>query len=213
MFDDLVNEMKGFLMAPSETFRKTSEKSLSAAYQYYVALLVIFTVLFGIVVVSMGLATFTSMVDKMAVIPIFGNVAAGVAANFSGFVIALGVFFVYLLFLFYLLGIFISGLIIHVFVLLMGGEKGATKTIKTTMYASTPFLLFGWIPFVSIIAYIWSLGLLVIGIRENHQMELGNAVLVVIIPIVLIIILIGLWSAVIIAFMSSAAALLPKAFT
>jgi hypothetical protein len=98
----------------------------------------------------------------------------------------------------------------HAFVLLMGGEKGARQTIKTTMYASTPFLLLGWIPFVSIIAYIWSLVLLVIGLKENHEMELGKAVLVVLIPIVLVIILIGLWSAVILAFMSSTAALLPK---
>jgi hypothetical protein len=212
MLDDLMSEVKGFLMAPSETFGKTSEKSLGAAYQYYVALLVIFTVLFGIVVVSMGLATFTSMVDKMAVVPVVGGVAAGAAANFSGFVIALGVFVVYLFFLFYLLGIFISALIIHAFVLLMGGTKGATQTVKTTMYASTPFLLLGWIPFVSIIAYIWSLALLVIGLKETHKMELGNAVLVVIIPIVLCIILIGLGSAVILAFMSATAALLPKAF-
>jgi hypothetical protein len=210
MFDDLVSNVKGFLMTPSETFKKTNGKSLGAAYQYYAALLVIFTVLFGIVVVSMGLATFTSMVDKMGAIPIVGGVAAGAAANFSGFVIALGLFFVYLFFLFYLLGVFVEGLIMHAFVLLMGGEKGAKQTIKTTMYASTPFLLLGWIPFVSIIAYIWSLVLLVIGLKENHEMELWKAVLVVLIPIVLVIILIGLWSSVIVAFMSSTAALLPK---
>ena len=56
-------------MSPSATFKKTNGKSLGAAYQYYAALLVIFTVLFGIVVVSMGLATFTSMVDKMGACP------------------------------------------------------------------------------------------------------------------------------------------------
>ena len=39
MFDDLITEMKGFLMSPSETFKKTNGKSLGAAYQYYVALL------------------------------------------------------------------------------------------------------------------------------------------------------------------------------
>jgi hypothetical protein len=210
MLDDLMNEMKGFLLSPSETFKKTSGKSLGAAYQYYVVLLVIFTILFGIVAVSMGLAAFTSMVDKMGAIPVVGGVAAGAAANFSGFVIALGVFFVYLLFLFYLLGVFVEALIIHAFVLLMGGEKGFRQTIKTTMYSSTPFLLLGWIPIVSTIAYIWSIVLLVIGIKENHQMSLGNAVLAVLIPIVLVIILIGLGSAVIIAFMSSTAALLPK---
>ena len=210
MFEDLVSNMKGVIMAPSETFKKTSGKSLGAAYQYYVALLVIFTVLFGIVVVSMGLATFTTMVDKMAVIPIIGGVAAGAVANFSGFVIALGVFFVYLVFLALFIGIFILGLKTHVFVLLMGGEKGVVQTVKTTMYASTPALLLGWIPFVGVIGFIWSLALLVIGIKENHEMEIGNAVLVVLIPIVLYIILIGLGSAVIVSFMSATAALIPK---
>ena len=209
MFEDLVSNMKGFIMAPSETFKKTNGKSLGAAYQYYAALLVIFTVLYGIVVVAMGLAAFTSMVDKMGAVPIVGGVAAGAAANFSGFVIALGIFFVYLVFLFYLLGVFVEGLIMHAFVLLMGGEKGAKQTIKTTMYASTPFLLLGWIPFVSIIAYIWSFVLLIIGLKENHEMELGKAIIVVFIPVVLGIVLIGLGSAVIVAFMSATAALIP----
>lgn len=210
MLNDLMSEVKGFLMTPSEAFRKTREKSLVSAYQYYTVLLVIFTVLFGIVSVSMGLITFTSMLDKMGAIPVVGGTAAGAAANFSGFIIALGVFFVYLLFLFYLLGVFVQGLIMHAFVLLMGGTKGATQTVKTTMYASTPFLLLGWIPFVSIIAYIWSIVLLVIGIKENHQMEIGKAALVVIIPIVLFIILIGLGQAVILAFMGATSALIPK---
>ena len=97
----------------------------------------------------------------------------------------------------------------HAFVVLMGGKNDATQTIKTTMYASTPFLLLGWIPFVSIIVYIWSIVLLVIGIKENHEMDLGKAVLVVLIPIVLGIILIGLGSAVIIAFMNATASLIP----
>jgi hypothetical protein len=212
MIDALVNNVKGFIITPSEMFKKTNGKSLGAAYQYYAILLVIFTFLFGIVVVSMGLATFTSMVDKMAAIPIVGGVASSAAANFSGFVIALGVFFVYLLFLISLLGIFVTGLFFHAFVVLMGGEKGVTQTLKTTMYACTPFLLFGWIPFVSIIAYIWYLVLLVIGIRENHEMEIRNAILVVLIPVVLIFILLGLGSAVNIAFMSAISSLIPKTF-
>jgi hypothetical protein len=171
---------------------------------------VIFTILFGIVAVSIGYGMFTSMVQSLSMIPIVGNVAAGAVANFSGFVIALGVFFVYLLFLFYLLGVFVEGLLIHAFVVLMGGKNDVTQTIKTTMYSSTPFLLLGWIPFVSIIVYIWSIVLLVIGIKENHDMDPGKAVLVVFIPIVLVLILIGLGSAVIIAFMNATALLIPK---
>ena len=212
MFNDFVSEIKGFLLTPSETFRKTSGKSLGEAYQYYVALLIIFTVLFGIVAVSIGLAMFTSMVAQMAVIPVVGNVIGSAASNFSRFVVAMGVFFVYLLFLFYLLGVFVEGLIIHAFVVLMGGEKSAKQTIKTTMYSSTPFLLLGWIPIVSTIAYIWSIVLLIIGIKETQEMELGNAILVVLIPVVLFVILIGLGAAVNIAFMNAISSLMPKTF-
>jgi hypothetical protein len=209
MFDDLLNEMKGFLMAPSATFRKTRGKSVAAAYQYYAALLVIFTVLFGIVVVSLGFSSFMSMANQMAAIPILGGVISAAVVNFSTFIISLNVFFVYLVFLALFMGIFILGLKTHVFVLLMGGEKGVVQTVKTTMYASTPALLLGWIPFVGVIGCIWSLALLVIGIKENHEMEMGNAVLVVLIPIMLWIILIGLGSAVIVAFMAAISALIP----
>jgi hypothetical protein len=209
MFDDLLNEMKGFLMAPSATFRKTRVKSVAAAYQYYAALLVIFTVLFGIVVVSLGFSSFMSMANQMAAIPILGGVISAAVVNFSTFIISLNVFFVYLVFLALFMGIFILGLKTHVFVLLMGGEKGVVQTVKTTMYASTPALLLGWIPFVGVIGGIWSLALLVIGLKENHEMEMGNAVLVVFIPIMLWIILIGLGSAVIVAFMAAISALIP----
>ncbi len=209
MFDNLMNEMKGFLMAPSATFGKTRGKSLAAAYQYFVALLVIFSVLFGIVVVSVGYSSFMTMVSSTSTIPIIGSVTSGAIVNFSNFIVSLNVFFVYLVFLALLFGIFILGLKTHVFVLLMGGEKGVVQTVKTTMYAATPALLLGWIPFVSVIGCIWSLVLLVIGIRENHEMETGNAVLVVVIPFVLYIILIGLGSAVIVAFMAAISALIP----
>jgi len=204
-----MNEMKGFLMAPSATFKKTNGKSLGAAYQYYAALLVIFTVLFGIVVVSLGFSSFMSMANQMAAIPILGGVISAAVVNFSTFIISLNVFFVYLVFLALFMGIFILGLKTHVFVLLMGGEKGVVQTVKTTMYASTPALLLGWIPFVGVIGGIWSLALLIIGIKENHEMEMGNAVLVVFIPIMLWIILIGLGSAVIVAFMAAISALIP----
>ena len=212
MIDSLVNGIKGFLMAPSEAFVKTREKSLGAAYQYYVALLVIFTVLLGIVMVTMGMVTFTTMLSKLAVIPIVGGVMAGAAANFTGFIIALNVFLAYLVFLALLIGIFVIGLVAHIFVLLMGGEKGVEQTVKTTMYASTPALLLGWIPYIGILGFIWSLVLLVLGVKENHGMVLGYAVLVVLIPIILYIILVGLGSAVIIAFMGAFAGLIPKVF-
>ena len=212
MLDDFVTTVKGFIMNPSETFVKTREKSLGCAYQYYAGLLLIFTVLFGIVAVSMGFVTFMTMINTLAMIPIVGNVIAGGASNFTGFIIALHLFFVYLAFLALLIGVFVAGLLNHVFVLLMDGKKGVEQTIKTTMYASTPALLLGWIPFVGILGYIWTLVLFVLGIKETQDMKIEHAALVVLVPIVLVLIFIGLGSAVILAFMDAFAALLPKAF-
>ena len=212
MLDDFVTTVKGFVMTPSETFVKTREKSLGCAYQYYIALLVIFTVLFGIVTVTMGLVAFNSMIGALAVIPIVGGLIAGGASKFMWFVIALDFFFVYLVFVAALVGVFVAGLLNHVFVLMMDGKKGVEQTLKTTMYASTPTLLLGWIPFVGILGYIWTLVLLVLGFKETQDMKIEFAALVVLVPIVLLLILVGLGSTVILAFMDAAAALLPKAF-
>ncbi|MDD1698401.1 MAG: YIP1 family protein, partial [Methanoregula sp.] len=63
------------------------------------------------------------------------------------------------------------------------------QTLKTAMYSTTPFLLLGWIPYVSIIGAIWYIVLLIIGIRETQEMDMGKALLVVIVPIVLILVL------------------------
>lgn len=210
MLDDLVANVKGFIMSPSATFVKTRDTSLGAAYQYYVALLVIFTVLFGIVTVTMGLVSFNTMIGSLAVIPVVGGLIAGGASKFMWFVVALDVLFVYLVFLFLLVWIFIGGVLNHVFVLLMDGKKGVGQTIKTMMYAATPALLLGWIPFVAVLGYIWALVLFVLGIKENQDMKIEHAALVVLVPIVLLLILVGLGSAVILAFMDAFAALLPK---
>jgi hypothetical protein len=61
-------------------------------------------------------------------------------------------------------------------------------------------------------AYIWSIVLLIIGIKETQEMELGKAIVVVLIPIVLFIILISLGAAVNIAFMNAISSLIPKTF-
>jgi hypothetical protein len=88
-----------------------------------------------------------------------------------------------------LFAIFISGFYYHVFVILFGGQKGLTQTVKAVMYASTPALLLGWIPFVSFIGSVWTVILIIIGVRENQEMTTGRAVLVVLVPLVLTVIL------------------------
>jgi hypothetical protein len=55
MSNHIGEKVKGFLLHPSETFQATRAETLTSAYQYYVILLIIFSVLLAIVVsVSVG---------------------------------------------------------------------------------------------------------------------------------------------------------------
>lgn len=193
-----VDKVKGFLLSPTEAFKGSRADSLGSAFRYYVMLLIIFSILYAIVSTAIGAVAFTSMLDKLAASGIFGAALAEVFRNFTGFIIALDLFFAYLLFIVMLFGVFLSGFMYHAFVLLFGGEKGVVATVKTVMYANTPWLVLGWIPYISVIGAIWAFVLLVIGIKETQEMTLGNAFLVIIIPLLLIFLLV-LFGAVLIA--------------
>jgi hypothetical protein len=128
---------------------------------------------------------------------ILGAMLAKSLANFSGFVTTISIFAVYVLFLVALVGVFISGFLWHVFVLLFGGgNRDIVQSIKTVMYASTPFFLLGWIPYVAVIGVIWYFVLLILGFKEMQDITMGEAILVVVVPLVLLLILAMLGSAV-----------------
>ncbi len=133
--------------------------------------------------------TGAASVTTIASSGILGSNGPGIVKAFTAFLVTYLLFLPYLLFVFMLFAIFISGLYYHVFVILFGGQKGLTQTVKTVMYASTPALLIGWIPFVSIIGSVWTVILIIIGVRENQEMTTGRAVLVVLVPLVLTVIL------------------------
>ena len=207
--NEIVEYAKGFLLSPVETFKKTKGMPLSAAYQYYVVLLIIFTVLFGIVFLVAGSVAFNAVVTQMMYTPLIGNALSSGIAKFGGFIFASEVLMVYLVFLAMLVGVFISGLLLHVFVLLMGGEKGVEQTLKTKMFALTPALLLGWIPYVSIIGVIWSIVLAVIGLKENQEMTSEKAAGAVIIPLVLALIFAIIGLVVISSFLGAIHSILP----
>ncbi len=82
-----------------------------------------------------------------------------------------------------IIGVFIDGLWLHLWVYLVGGRNGVGQTIKAVMYGATPSYLLGWIPIVNIIALIWALIVGIIGVRQLHALSTGKAVLAVIIAI------------------------------
>jgi hypothetical protein len=212
MIHDCIDQVKGFLMKPGETFKQTKEKSIGCAYQYYVGLLIFFSILFTIVSVALGIAHFNAVIAQAASIPFIGKVLSEGLSQFTGFVALWRLFAAFTLFLWLLIAVFINGLILHAFVLLVGGEKGWVQTVKTTMYAYTPALLLGWIPYIWIIGIIWAIVLFIIGISKTQEISIGKGFLVIIVPIILTLIWIGLGAAVIISFIDAMVKVIPKPF-
>jgi hypothetical protein len=213
MFEEFVKNVQGFLMSPGAAFKRVGTKSLGAAYQYYVLLLIIFTVLYGIVTLAIGAFMFNSYVQQVSMVPLVGKILSLQLAKFATFVTVTQLFFVYMVFLVLLFAVFLVGFLLHAFVLLMDGKKDVKETLKTTMYAATPVLLLGWIPFVCIIGWVWSFVLLILGFRDHNGLSFEKAALVAIIPIVLGLIMLVLGVSVISTFIGAFVSLLPKPFS
>jgi hypothetical protein len=213
MYEDFGKNVKGFLMSPVESFKQAGTKSLGVAYQYYVMLLIIFTALYGVVTLVVGTVMFNAYVQQVSVIPLVGKALSTELAKFGTFVLVSELLYVYLVFLVLLFGIFFAGLLLHVFVLFSEGKKGVRETIKTTMYAATPGLLLGWIPFISIIGWVWSFVLLILGLRDNNGLSFEKAVFVAVIPVVLGLIMLILGMSVVSTFLGALVSLLPRPFS
>jgi hypothetical protein len=213
MLDAFVTTVKGFLMSPAEAFKQVGAKSLGAAYQYYAMLVLIFSILFGIVTLIMGAVMLNTLVQEVSMIPLVGTLLSTNLAKFGTFIATTQLFVVYLVFLTLLFGVFFVGFFLHLFVLLMDGKKGVRETIKTTMFAATPMLLLGWIPFIGILGGIWSFVLLILGFRDNNGLSLEKSVIAAILPVVLWWILLILGAVVVSSFFGALQSLVPAIFS
>ncbi|MDD1652909.1 MAG: YIP1 family protein [Methanomicrobiales archaeon] len=192
-----MNKVKGFLMAPTETFRASKGDSLGGAFRYYTILLVIWAILSAIVWITMGVWAFQDALGRLTATGFLGSLMAKALSDFLGFVVSFQFFTVYALFLISLVGVFFVGFLWHVFALLFGAKKELRQTLKATMYASTPFFLLGWIPIVAVIGWIWYIVLLMLGLSEMQEMSIGEAALAVIVPIILVLLGVVIWGTVI----------------
>ena len=187
MLQDQVQIVKGLLVSPVETFIELRSSAISKSYQYYVLLLLIYTVIVGIISATSSLMTYYNMVIQYASIPLIGSFLISKMELLKPVFVNMSLFSVYLLFLLLFFGIFIKGLFLHAFVLLFGGEQGVTKTIQVLMYSVTPFFLIGWIPYISIFGLLWAVILCVLGFHIFQQIPIWKAALVVVIPTLFVI--------------------------
>jgi len=186
---DFFEKVKGFLLEPSNTFDAIKGENLSEAIKYYAVIAAVYSAIFAVLLAFVG-TLFSSMMGGRNL-----GMLMGAGAGAGGAII----FFV-LFMIFAIIGAFVSGAILHIFVYIVGGRKGITQTIKAVMYGSTPGLLLGWIPVVNIITAIWSIVLNILGIRQLHELTTGKAVLAVLIPFIIAVILTVIVAALIASF-------------
>ena len=176
-------KVKGFLGAPSNTFNNVEAEALISALQYFAIWAVIYAILQTIIFYTLGRGVFQTLWDLLglsnAALFLFHPATVGLASVLGAFG-----------------GLFLSGSWAHLFVRAFGGRKGWRSTIKAFAYGNTPIFLFGWIPFVGMLLWIWALVLNIIGIRQLHEISTGRAVgavLLSMVALVIIGVLIGLF--------------------
>lgn len=173
--------IQGFVLSPAETFRKVKDTSTSDTLVYFLALVVINTVL----TIPVMLLTFPSM--GTVFVGMFQQLGFGTLTAFGNVLFALMMIIGSLVFL------FIGSAWVHLWVYLFGGRKGYRETLKALAFGDTPALLFGWVPLVGMLAGIWSLVISVLGIRELQEIStnraLGALILAVMIPLLIVIVL------------------------
>jgi len=112
-----------------------------------------------------------------------GGMEEVVPAAFLG--LGFGLFFLIIAPVFIVIGIFISSLIVHLFLMMVGGDnKGFGATFRVLCYSNTSQLA-QLVPIAGgIIAWVWSLILAIIGLTEGHRTTTGKAAAAVLLPIV-----------------------------
>lgn len=100
--------------------------------------------------------------------------------------LGLGLFGLIIAPVFIVVSIFIYTLIVHVFLMMVGGDQqGFGASFRVVCYSNTSQLA-QLVPFVGgIIALVWSIILAIIGLTEAHRTTTGKAAAAVLLPIVL----------------------------
>lgn len=69
---------------------------------------------------------------------------------------------------------------LHGWIKIFGGKGKFVKTFQLNVYSMIPSMLFGWVPIASLIASIYSIYLLIVGVQTLHNMSKRRAIIMAI---------------------------------
>jgi hypothetical protein len=163
MLNKTFQKALGFLQTPTKTFAKEKSTEVMEAFLYMAILSVVAAVMSGLV---LGFSTPAGVLIVTTI----------VTAYIGGIVLSV-----------------IAGLWLHLWAYIFGAKKGVGQTLKAIFYGGTPSYLLGWIPFIGIIIWLWSVFLQWKGLSSLQGITREKAALSIIvafiIPMILMLIL------------------------
>ena len=168
----ILPKIRDVLIAPQKFFQRIQkEKGFKKAFVYF-AILSLFAIVLG-------------YIFGLLMVPIYQQILASFSLDFpmmqytSGWVV-LNTILGYLI---GLLASFIVAGLLHAWILIFGGKAEYDKTYQLYVYSRTPQFLFGWIPVLGFIAYIYGLVILIMGTMKMHKISKTKSILMYVIPI------------------------------
>jgi hypothetical protein len=163
--DTFFAKIKNVLLNPTDFFKWLNEKTIGKAFLYFLGLMTLYTILDTII-------SFTAI--KTVISTIFSELEMSIpkfwlTGGFFPVIVLVSIILA-------IIGVFIISGLLHIWILIFGGKDDFNKTFQVYTYSRTPLWLFGWIPFIWIFAWIYSLILLIIGTRELHGINNKRAI-------------------------------------
>lgn len=145
---EILQKIKKFLVSPNEAFKAEKKSKFLDGLKYSLIGLVFLAALASIVAAIMQPELAAVLVTVTAPVIIIGGLCFQ----------------------------FIFGAWLHLWVYILGGREGIANTIRTLFYANTPSYYLSWIPLVGLLAKLWSVVLVAIGLSHFQKLSTGRAV-------------------------------------
>ena len=173
----LVDKAKLVMTNPFKFFQSIKSEGIKDAFKYLALLSLVYMV---VLIIAFSVPSLSILGGAEGLAPLLGPYGS-----------ATGVALAVVLYIMGLVLSFVSVGIIHLFVKLMKGKGDYGATYKALIYASTPSMLLGWIPYIGTIIGLYTLYLELKGVSILHKIGMGRALLaVLVIPVVVIFVLV-----------------------
>lgn len=172
LYMNIIQKVKSIIVEPVHFFQRLkSEKGIMPAFVYLIILSLIPLVLGTFFNWMFGTYTALLMTGFFGLEPTPQNsIILLFTLAIAGYVFGLILSFVW------------AGLL-HVWILIWGGKADYSKTYQLSVYAQTPRFIFGWIPLIGGLIWVYDLVLLIIGTQKVHNIPKTKSILIYVIPV------------------------------